>query len=48
MGVSTPLSNDKHPLTYFFCSVPNGLSYEKFQMPDPVRIVDALVESLSY
>jgi len=28
--------------------VPNGLSYEKFQMPDPVRIVDALVESLSY
>ena len=47
MGVSTLLSNDKHPLTYF-CSVPNGLSYEKFQMPDPVRIVDALVESLSY
>jgi 2-oxoisovalerate dehydrogenase E1 component beta subunit len=27
---------------------PNGLQYEKFQLPEPVRILDALVETLSY
>lgn len=27
---------------------PNGLQYEKFQLPDQVRILDAIVETLSY
>jgi len=28
--------------------VPNGLAYEKFHIPDPVRIMDGLIETLSY
>ena len=29
-------------------SVPCGLQYEKFNVPDAVRVLDALVETLSY
>ena len=28
--------------------VPNGLNYERFHVPDAVRVVDALVETLAY
>lgn len=49
MGVSTLRFDRQHPLmSLALCSVPNGLAYEKFHIPDPVRIMDALVESLSY
>mgnify|MGYP001160563931 CR=1 FL=1 len=29
-------------------SLPVGLQYEKFNIPDTIRIVDALVETLTY
>lgn len=31
-----------------FDSVPVGLQYEKFHIPDSIRILDALVETLTY
>jgi len=36
-------SNDIHCY-----SVPAGLQFEKFNMPDAVRILDGIMETLSY
>jgi len=30
------------------CSIPNALQYEKFHIPDSIRILDAIMETLSY
>lgn len=35
-------------LTRDICSLPVGLQFEKFIIPDALRIVDALVKTLSY
>ena len=31
-----------------FNSIPAALQYEKFLIPDPIRIMDAIVETLNY
>lgn len=33
---------------HFRCSVPAALQFEKFNMPDEVRILDGIMETLSY
>jgi hypothetical protein len=32
----------------FLSSVPNALQYEKFHIPDALRILDGIVETLLY
>lgn len=32
----------------FLNSLPAALQYEKFLIPDPIRIMDAIVETLNY
>jgi len=32
----------------FTCSVPAALQFEKFNMPDEIRILDGIIETLSY
>ena len=33
---------------FFLFSVPAALQYEKFIVPDPIRIMDAIIETLNY
>lgn len=34
--------------SYTFHSLPNALHYEKFHVPDAIRVLDAIVETLTY
>lgn len=45
-----PPSSPQFLMTFHFycCSVPAGLQFEKFNMPDAVRILDGIMETLSY
>lgn len=47
LGVSSAALRDICWLTQMH-SVPAALQYEKFLIPDALRVVDALVETLSY
>lgn len=47
----SPLVGVEDLLTVFVllvCSTPVGLQYEKFIIPDAVRILDAIIETLTY
>lgn len=48
MGVCASLSVAMGSLTESPSSVPAALTFEKFIIPDPIRILDGVMETLTY